>query len=56
VGAQLAVQILLARFRVPPAHLNSPSAGHMIRAIAQVIFFHFDSSASSCLFPAAVSR
>src|SRR5262249_31837823 len=32
------------------------SAGHMIRATAPVSFFHFDSSATSCFFPAAVKR
>lgn len=31
-------------------------AGHMMRATAPVSFFHFDSSARSCFFPAAVRR
>ncbi len=31
-------------------------ASHMIRAIAPVICFHFDSSATSCFLPGGVSR
>ena len=48
-----------SRSRLPFAGATAchPSwAGHMIRATAPVNFLHFDSSATSCFLPAAVSR